>query len=268
MQSVFYTVSDSSHQPPPTGQKYLAKAVIVRNLSRFIGIGDVKISCLFEENNIDHVIVVIHSVSSIFSGMFKIRLCGYLSFLFFLIDPSQLCAQKGAYAVRLAGIEIGEITTSLIESEHTQTYEIISDVSFKILWKRYNRKTINLVTYENEAMKTSFSGVYINNDLRDSAAMNLAQNNYHCYRYPDERFVLNDTQVVFTTVMLYYQEPVGIEKVYSERFLEYCSLEALDDHRYKLYLPNGKVNYYTYAERELLEIFVDRTWFNLRFQRK
>ena len=95
--------------------------------------------------------------------------------------------------------------------------------------------------------------------------MNLEYEKYYCYRYPDERFVLNDAQVGFTSVMLYYQEPVGIEKVYSERFLEYCSLEALDDHKYKLYLPNRKINYYTYEEGVLLEIFVDRTWFNLRF---
>ena len=207
-------------------------------------------------------------VSSIFGGMFKIRICGYLCFLWFLINPGQLCAQKSTYAVRFAGMEIGEISTSLTESEHIQTYEVISDVSFKVLWKKYNRRTINLVTYENEAMKTSYSGVYINNDLEDSAAMNLEYEKYYCYRYPDERFVLNDAQVGFTSVMLYYQEPVGIEKVYSERFLEYCSLEALDDHKYKLYLPNRKINYYTYEEGVLLEIFVDRTWFNLRFQRK
>ena len=196
------------------------------------------------------------------------RTGGCLCLLLFFSIPSHIWAQQGIYAVRVAGIEIGEITTSLTESEQIQTYEILSDVSFKILWKRYNRKTINLVTYENEAMKTSFSGVYINSDLEDSAVMNLDQKKYHCYRYPDENFVLHEAQLDFTSVMLYYQEPVGIEQVYSERFLEYCNLEAMDDQKYKLYLPNGTVNYYTYGEGMLQEIFVDRSWFNLRFQRK
>ena len=122
--------------------------------------------------------------------------------------------------------------------------------------------------YENEAVKTSFLGIYMNNDLEDSSSINLDQNKYNCYRYPDDRFALNSTELLFTTAKLYFHEPVGIQRIYSERFLQYCSLEPKGNHKYKLNLPNGRVNYYTYGDDKLVEILVDRTWFNLEIRQK
>lgn len=200
--------------------------------------------------------------------MFKTRKYLLLYLLFVTIGLGKLYAQKHTYSIHVAGKEIGEVTASLTESGHTQTYEIISDATLKIFWKRYNRKTSSFVIYQNEAVKTSFAGVYMNNNLEDSAAINLDQNSYDCYRYPDERFVLNDTEVHFTTAKLYFQEPVGIQKIYSERFLKFCPLEVRGDHKYKLSLPNGRANYYTYANSTLIEVFIDRTLFNIKFRQK
>ena len=200
--------------------------------------------------------------------MLKTRKYVLLFLLVILISVGRLYSQKHTYTVHRAGKAIGEVTTSLSESDHTKTYKIISDVNFKVLWRRYNRRTSNLVVYENEAVKTSFLGVYMNNDLEDSSSINLDQNKYNCYRYPDDRFVLNNTEVLFTTAKLYFQEPVGIQSIYSERFLQYCPLEPKGNHKYQLNLPNGRVNYYTYGDDELIEILVDRTWFNLEIRQK
>ncbi len=181
---------------------------------------------------------------------------------------SELYGQKHHYSVHRGGKEIGAITASLIEVQETQTYEIHSDVRFKVLWKNYHRKTSNLVTYLGDTMKTSSLGIYMNDDLQDSTTIKFELNNYRCYRYPDDRFILQDTHLQFTTAKLYFQEPVGVHRVYSERFLQYCSLEQQGDHHYKLSLPSGKTNYYTYKDSKLEKVLIDRTWFNLEFRKK
>lgn len=187
----------------------------------------------------------------------------------FILLGSEICAQKHLYSVhRGGGKEIGEITASLTEYLHTQTYEILSSVSFRILWKRYHRTTNNLVVYAGGSMETSYSRVYMNNDLEDSTAINQEHNNYHVFQYPHKSYILYSTDLRFSTAKLYFQEPEGIQEVYSERFLQYCRLEAQEDHRYKLYLPDGKVNYYTYEDNELVKVVIERTWFNLEFRKK
>lgn len=117
-------------------------------------------------------------------------------------------------------------------------------------------------------MKTSRSGVYMNNDLQDSTALNQQLNSYNVYRYPNERYKIDSVDMGFTTAKLYFKEPVGINEVYSERFLQYCPLEVVGGHKYKLNLPDGKTNYYRYEDQKLVEVSVDRTWFNLEIRKK
>jgi hypothetical protein len=125
-----------------------------------------------------------------------------------------------------------------------------------------------VVVYAGESIESSYSGVYMNNDLEDSTSLNQAHNYYHVFQYPHNRYILERTDLRFSTAKLYFQEPRGIEEVYSERFLQYCRLEAQEDHQYKLYLPDGKINYYTYKDSELVKVDIERTWFNLEFRKK
>jgi hypothetical protein len=117
-------------------------------------------------------------------------------------------------------------------------------------------------------MKTSYCGVYMNNDLQDSTTLDKELNSYRVFKYPHDQYLLNNTELTFTTARLYFQEPVGIQNVYSERFLQQCRLEDQGDHTYKLHLPDNKANYYTYKDRQLVAVAIERTWFNLEFRKK
>lgn len=195
-----------------------------------------------------------------------------IAILFFLFTPfldfQQVVGQHKAFSVSLGGKEIGEITASLTASGKTETYKVKSDVKFKALWKSYHRETNHFVVYENKQLKKSASSVYMNEELEDSTTTNRGQLKMNCYRYPDEQFVQNEHQIKFTTAKLYFQEPVNVDNIYSERFLAYCKVELVGKNKYKLHLTNGKKNYYTYTNGVLTEVFVDRTLFNLFFRPK
>jgi hypothetical protein len=107
----------------------------------------------------------------------------------------------------------------------------------------------------------------MNNEMVDSSTIEQDINDYHAYKFPDDRFVVKNVDLRFTTAKLYFQEPLGVKKVYSERFLKYCPIEAQGDSRYKLHLPDKKINYYTYKDDQLIAVMVERTWFNLEFRK-
>jgi Iap family predicted aminopeptidase len=60
--------------------------------------------------------------------------------------------------------------------------------------------------------------------------------------------------IVFTTLMLYYKEPVNIHKVYSERFGQMASVVKVGNSRYELRLPDGKKTLYTYKNGACVHI--------------
>jgi len=174
-------------------------------------------------------------------------------------------AQELYYTVDMRGKEIGKIKAIITQTPNSKTFTVLSEVNFKVLWKKYQRISNNYVVYENDNLVEIFAGVYINNDLEDSVTLTHDGETYYSYRHPDESLPITDPSVNFASIELYFSEPVGIEKIYSEQHLTYCPLEKYDSHKYKLLLPNGDFNTYTYEDSQLVEVVVDRTWFDLKF---
>ena len=48
--------------------------------------------------------------------------------------------------------------------------------------------------------------------------------------------------------MLYFQEPFNKQIVYSDNFQQFLTIEQVDLHRYKIVLPDGNYNYYTFTD--------------------
>lgn len=189
-------------------------------------------------------------------------------FLLTILISYSAVSQQHKFTIHLAGGNIGEIKAELIEKKGVKYFNIVSEVNFKVLWKKYNRKTDNKLSYNNDNMIIeSYSGIYMNNELEDSAYMKLNKSTYSCYRYPDKNFSIDKFEIDFPAALLYFKEPVGVSKIYSERFLEYCPLVDKGDHKYVILLPNGKENIYTYKNGLLTMVYVDRTWFNLEFRK-
>ncbi|QSE96462.1 DUF6134 family protein [Fulvivirga lutea] len=177
--------------------------------------------------------------------------------------------QKYNYSIHLAGGKIGGINATLTEENGVQYYEIESDVTFKVLFKKYNRRTIHKVTFSDGSIDESYTAVYMNKNQEDSASLvHISNHQYLCFMTEkDERYKKNFGAISFPSAMLYYKEPKGVSKVFSERFLDYCPVEVLEEGKYMVYLPNGKENVYTYKNGELISVFIDRTWFNIEFRK-
>lgn len=198
-------------------------------------------------------------MTSIFTRFFALILILLLNF--FLSR-----AQTYRYTIHHGDDEIGEITASHTSSGPESHFKITSTAVFKVLWK-YNRKTSMAVRYKNGVLEYSSSEVFMNDELEERCQIKKNREVYDCRKQPGDSFQIK-SPIVFSSARLYFEEPIGVEAIFLESYLAFCPLEPMGNHKYKLTLPGEKVNYYTYENEILKEIFVERSWFDIIFRKK
>lgn len=147
-----------------------------------------------------------------------------------------------------------------------RTHYVMSSFSeFDLLWKQQVRSLVS-TEYLNGGMSKAYAHVKVNGTVRDSSHFHLEQDTATCYVHPDDHFV-HEGRVEWTTARMYYEEPVGQPLIFVESVLRNCRLQGTGPGTYRLHLPDGKVNNYTYRNGRLEEVHVDRTFFELVFRR-
>lgn len=187
-----------------------------------------------------------------------------LCFFAVLCQANRVSAQKLNYDIYRGDSKIGTIDATRNADGAHEEFNVIADVTFRVVFK-YNRQTKLEVSYQEDRLNASTSKTVMNEELKELSKLEQTGNHYKCFKHPDESFELQ-SPIHFTAVKLYFEEPVGIDKVFSESFLAYCDLQNMGDHRYKLTLPGKRVNYYTYKDNKLVHVTIDRTWFDLTFR--
>lgn len=69
----------------------------------------------------------------------------------------------------------------------------------------------------------------------------------------------------YTVVSSYFFEPVGKEKVFSERWGNFIPIKPAGEHRYAMHLPNGDINYLTYKNGICDKIEVNHILGSIKF---
>lgn len=112
-------------------------------------------------------------------------------------------------------------------------------------------KIINMrVEYRLTAKFTDGALVHSNTWQRSNQKINI---NTTTQKQGDHYLVekLNKTSTVtepidYNLCTLYFQEPVGRKKLWSDSYGQFVKIRPAGIHRYELLLPDGKKNYYTY----------------------
>ena len=171
------------------------------------------------------------------------------------------------YTIIIAGKKVGQVTADMQKKNGKTQMHILSEAKATVLWKRYD-KTVewDLEFDHNGKMTRSILVAHYNGDLEDSVLLALKNLTYTGFKFPKEK-IHYPSPIYHVTSHLFFEEPVGIDSVYSERFHEFCKVESPEKGKYKLFLPEGTINNYEYDEEGLVEIFIDRPWFNLRIKR-
>lgn len=184
-----------------------------------------------------------------------------------LIFSHSLFGQTLLYDIYKGDDVIGEITIEKIISEDTVHYEANSVATFRILFLN-ELSTHTSSGYVGNVLEYARSKIVLNDKIRQHSTSRKEGEFYHFYQYPDERTKKKVSPFPISTTALYYQEPVGLDQIFSENYQESCPIKVIGANAYELTLPDGKVNQYFYKEGALLEVKVIRTFVDLSFRLK
>ncbi|MBL7951800.1 MAG: hypothetical protein JNM62_08770 [Flavobacteriales bacterium] len=174
-------------------------------------------------------------------------------------------AQQSRFDIWKGNDIVGSILAKrVVDGERTQ-YLMTSYSAFDIVWKQEVSSLVS-TEYRNGELSKCHSNMTVNGNMRDSSHYAAKGEGASCYVHPDERF-LHEGRVEWTTARMYFEEPVGQRSIFVESVLKHCPLTHLGDGRYRLVLPDDKVNVYAYRDGRLEEIHVDRNLVDLVFKR-
>ena len=77
--------------------------------------------------------------------------------------------------------------------------------------------------------------------------------------------VLRSAPIRYNMLLLYCAVPENITKVYSDNYQKLLDLKKTGEHTYRLTLPDGNYNYYTYSGGVCSKVVIERPLFTLQF---
>jgi hypothetical protein len=174
-------------------------------------------------------------------------------------------AQQTRFDIWKGDAVIGTVLARRTLAEDRTHYLMTSYSEFDLVWKQVVSSLVS-TEYRSGSMDRCNSHMKVNGSVRDSSHFASAAEPNNCFVHPDERFSHTDP-VEWTTARMYFEEPIGQQRIFVESVLRYCPLQHLGGGEYRLTLPDDKVNRYVYKNGRLEEIHVDRSFFDLVFKR-
>lgn len=174
-------------------------------------------------------------------------------------------AQQTRFDIWKGDAVIGSVLARRTLAEDRTHYLMTSYSEFDLVWKQVVSSLVS-TEYRSGSMDRCNSHMKVNGSVRDSSHFASAAEPNNCFVHPDERFSHTDP-VEWTTARMYFEEPIGQQRIFVESVLRYCPLQHLGGGEYRLTLPDDKVNRYVYKNGRLEEIHVDRNFFDLVFKR-
>jgi len=90
----------------------------------------------------------------------------------------------------------------------------------------------------------------------------LLGNNQYIIQTGKNSAVVKNYPITYNMLSLYSMEPVNVDKVYSDSFETFVSIQKTGEHRYKISLPDGSYNYYYYKQGVLTMVEVHHSLYS------
>ena len=189
------------------------------------------------------------------------------SFLFLVISVfTNVLAQNASFTIYQGKKKLGTITTNKVVDGTKSTYVVNSDVVYYI-FKKFHRVSKMQATYQNGVLQSSIAKAFTNDKIEEEGVTTRKSGHYQCKEMGKEKESINESEIRYSISSLYFEEPVNRTNVYSERFLNFGTIEHTGNHVYKVTLNGSSVNYYKYKNGQLDSIDIQRVGFHLQFKR-
>lgn len=148
------------------------------------------------------------------------------------------------YDVVYKGNSIGNMQVSQNKSDGKVNLKMVSNVQMHLLFG------IKMTSQEESSFengKLIYSSVYrqVNGKEKANKQTRAIGNNYQT---SSEGIVdrLSNGSIEYNIHSLYFHEPLNLQKVYSDNYQQLLPIKKIQEHSYKIELPDGNCNYYFY----------------------
>ncbi|MBP6732810.1 MAG: hypothetical protein KA149_12165 [Chitinophagales bacterium] len=170
----------------------------------------------------------------------------------FLILSLVVVAQKKTYDVELFGKKIGSTVVERIDKGGgVVQYKLSSNSEVNILFTHKTSIMVFDITYKDGKLLSSYCK-NVKDDVTEIVTLTWEGTRY-VIKKGEEILQLNH-MVDFSAIQLYFIEPLGKSKIFSERLGEFCSFIKKSEGVYECKLASGVTNIYKYKNGMLYEM--------------
>ena len=163
-----------------------------------------------------------------------------------------LCAQKRVYSIELFGNKIGETTIERIDKGHGEIQFKLSSSSVVNILFTHKTSVMNFdVVYKDGKYFSSYCKS-VKDDVTEITKVAWDGTRY-LIKKGEETLQLNQL-LDFSAIQLYFIEPIGRTKIFSERIGQFCNFIKTAECVYECKSPNGVLNVYRYKNGILYEM--------------
>lgn len=154
-----------------------------------------------------------------------------------------------------SGKPLGTLDAKRVIDGDKTTYSSHTDIEYHMMM------TINIiydynVVYENDALNNATVHITVRGHEKTNVKTEKDGSGYAYYSDGDKEKSINGT-IKFSIEKLFFEEPIGITKVYAEEHGEYHTLKKIAEHTYLKTAPSGHKNTYYYKDGVLQKSDVD-----------
>jgi hypothetical protein len=172
-------------------------------------------------------------------------------------------AQSLTYAITWKDKPVGKIHAVKKSADQKSQYTFNSHVTVTVL-KEFNVHTSFQSHYMAGCLQQASVQNKVNGKLKSHTQTHKQGNRYLVNKDGTEA-TLEVTGIEHSLTTLYFQEPVRLTQVFSERHALFLPIKSVSAHRYAIVLPDGNTNYYTYVDGICTLVEVQDGWFTFSF---
>lgn len=198
------------------------------------------------------------------------KLLNLLALVVFLNIPADAIAQTVHYDIVIGGRTVGSVKVLDDDSEpESARRQIDAEVSIPF----YSGSLRSENQFQDGALKTSATEYRVNGKVKEkvhTSSTSLRHYQVDFFGSGPAVETRKDVKhgITKTIVNLYYEEPVNVNAVYSEKYGQICKVESLGNSRYGVIMPSGKQTVYTYVDGKCVEVIVELAGVKLKILRK
>ena len=158
---------------------------------------------------------------------------------------------------------IGELSIHELNLDQKRFLNLISDVKTRFIFSITDHLS-ETATLENGVL-THSSFYQKQNGTEKANKATIAQGNFYKIIDGKNETYISDKPIRYNMLQLYTNIPENINEVYSDNFQKLLGIKKVAADTYRLTLPDGNYNYYTYQNNICRKVEIDRTFFKLQF---